>query len=196
MKMATITLNSMSPLLMHNDILANPLSEAAKELRRITKKRDKSDEDYEAISEIEFRYGLYFDAAVGPYIPDRVIRAMLIQAARKSKRGKIFEEGIFVPFPMYPIEYEGPRTIKGLWDSKFYDRRMVGNQKSRVLRTRPLFKEWRCVVELQFDDEIINDNDLIDVVVRAGSLGICDYRPLYGRFNGDVAIGAEMRRAA
>lgn len=196
MKTATITLIGTRPLLMHNEQLANPLSEASRRLKSVTKKRNKSDADFMEIAEIEFEGGLYFDAKLGPYIPDRVVRSALIQAARKLKQGKHFEEGIELPLDKYALQYDGPRTVAGLWQKKFYDQRMVGNQRVRILRTRPRFDNWKCAVEIFFDETMIDDRTLEQVVKRAGSLGLCDYRPLMGAFNGDVAIGTEMRRAA
>lgn len=196
MKSATITLVGTRPLLMHNEQLANPLSEASKKLKALTKKKGKTDSDFEEIAEVEFEGGLYFHKDDGPYLPDRVVRAALIEAARKLKQGKQFEEGLEFPFERYRLEYNGPRTVAGLFQKKFYDQRMVGNQNVRVLRTRPRFDEWSCQIEVLIDESMIDNRVLEQVVKRAGTLGICDYRPLFGGFEGSVAIGSVVRRVA
>lgn len=196
MKTATLTLTGTKPLLMHNEQLANPLSEFSQRLKAVTKKRGKTDADYEEAAEIEFEGGLYFDEKDGPYLPDRVIRSAMIEAARKSKQGRQFEEAVEYPKTRYPLIYDGPRTIKGLWSKKFYDQRMAGNQAVRILRTRPRFDQWSCVIEILFDETLVDDRVLEQVVKRAGTLGICDYRPLFGGFMGEVIIGATFQRAA
>ena len=196
MKAATITLTGTKPLLMHNEQLANPLSEVSQRLKAVTKKRGKTDADYEEAAEIEFEGGLYFEEKDGPYLPDRVIRSAMIEAARKSKQGRQFEEGVEYPHPRYPLIYDGPRTVKGLWSKKFYDQRMVGNQAVRILRTRPRFNEWSCVVEILFDETLVDDRVMEQVVKRAGTLGIGDYRPLFGGFTAEVSIGKAQLRAA
>lgn len=193
MKTATIKIKGVKPLLMHNEQLANPLSEASRALKAVTKKKGKTDADFEEAAELEFQGGLYFHKEDGPYLPDRVIRSALIHAARKLKQGRAFEEGVEYPFERYRLEYEGPRTIAGLWKGKFYDQRMVGNQNVRILRTRPRFDRWSCDVEIMFDETMIDDRVLEQVVKRAGTLGLCDYRPLFGGFTAEVAIGGSIR---
>jgi len=192
-KTATITFVGTRPLLMHNEQLANPLSEVSKKLKILTGKKSKTDADYEEIAEVEFSGGLYFHATDGPYLPDRNIRAALIAAARKQKKGKQFEEGIEYLRERYPLQYDGPRTIAGLFQKKFYDQRMVGNMGKRVLRTRPIFNEWSCEIEVLIDETMIDDRTLEDVVKRAGTLGICDFRPLYGGFVGSVVVGSVVK---
>ncbi len=196
MKTATLTLTGTKPLLMHNEQLANPLAEVTRRLKAVTKKRNKTDSDFEEAAEIEFEGGLYFHDEDGPYIPDRIIRSSLIEAARKFKLGRQFEEGIEYPHERYPLVYSGPRTIAGLWKGKFYDQRMVGNQTVRVLRTRPRFNEWSVIVEILFDETLVDDRVLEQVTKRAGSLGLGDFRPLFGGFSSEVTIAKTLLRAA
>lgn len=190
MKMLTATLVGVKALLQHNERLANPLDPAAKDLARLTSKRKKTESDFLAISEVEFVGGLYHDADAGPYIPDKVIRSMMIGAARKMKLGKQVEENIFLLSPMFPLRYKGPRDVAGLWKAGFYDRRMVGNQSRRILRTRPMFADWSLPVSIAFDEIGIDDRQMIDIINRAGTLGIGDYRPVFGTFKvKDVKVG-------
>ena len=185
-------------LMMHNERLANPLDKITQELKAATSKRKKSDADFMLISEIEFRGGIYFDAQLGPVIPDRVIRKSMIVAARKMKLGKEIEENVLVLNPASALEYDGPRTLPGLWKAGFYDQRMVGNQKQRVLRTRPKFPVgWSTLVQIQYDDEAIDRRSLEAVLKRSETLGLCDFRPLYGTFTTKIeGAGSLDRRLA
>jgi len=196
MKTATIKITGTKPLLMHNEILANPLAEVSQRLKAVTKKRGKTDSDFAEAAEIEFEGGLYFHDKDGPHIPDRVIRSVIIGAARKFKQGRQAEEGIEYPLERYPLIYSGPRTVKGLWGAKFYDQRMVGNQNVRILRTRPRFNEWACNVSIIFDETMIDDRALEQIVKRAGTLGLGDYRPLFGGFTADLLVNKGMLKAA
>lgn len=199
MKIMTVRYTGTKELLMHNERLANPIDPIVQEMKALTAKRKKTDADHREIAEVEFRGGLYFDDKLGPVIPDRVIRASLIEGARKLKLGREVTENVLVMEAMTPLEYDGPRTVAGLWQKKFYDQRMVGNQKVRVLRTRPKFPVgWSILVRLQFDNDAFDERNLIAVIKRSESLGLCDYRPLYGTFSSTVedVVALDRRRAA
>lgn len=187
MKIMTVRYTGTKELLMHNERLANPIDPIVQEMKALTAKRKKTDADHRDIAEVEFRGGLYFDDKLGPVIPDRVIRASLIAGARKLKLGREVTENVVVLETSYPLEYDGPRTIAGLWQKRYCDQRMVGNQKVRVLRTRPKFPVgWSALVRLQFDNDSFDERNLIAVIKRSENLGIGDYRPLYGTFSSDV----------
>jgi len=71
-----------------------------------------------------------------------------------------------------------PRTE---WDE--IDERAVVIQRSRVLKWRPKFNEWKLKFKLQIlDDDIIDKNTVKEILEKAGTVGIGDYRPRYGRF--------------
>lgn len=183
MMMMKVKLTGTKALLMHNERLANPLDETTQELKGLTAKKKKTDADHKAIAEVEFRGSMYFDETIGPFIPDRNIRAALIEAARKSKLGLVVAENVWVTEAMMPLDYKGPRTVAGLWREKRHvDQRMVGNQKVRILRTRPRFDEWALTATVTFDEEAIDQRTMESVFKRAQTLGLCDYRPLFGTF--------------
>jgi hypothetical protein len=182
MKLITATLTGTRPLLMHNERLANPLDPHAIALKEVTKKRQKTEDDYWLCAEREFAGGIYCDDEVGPYIPGIAIRALLLGAARKMKLGKQLEEGVMILDPMNKLEYKGPRTVAALWKAKFYDQRMVGNQNVRVLRTRPMFKDWTVSFRLAFDPSFLNEADIKAIVTRGETIGLMDYRPVFGTF--------------
>jgi hypothetical protein len=177
-------------LMMHNEQLANPFNEYTQELSKVSKKRGKSLEDHEAIAEIEFQGGLYFDAKDGPYVPARCLNKMLVMGARRRKLGKMFEQMVIVDREVNRVEYEGPRTRKALWDAKtpagarvFADQRLVGINAARTLRTRPLFSDWSCEFFIRVLDGAVNADDVRTALEAAETIGVLDGRPIYaGQF--------------
>jgi len=184
----TITITGTAALLMHNGRLADPLDPAAKALKAVTGKRSKTDADYLEVSRVEFAGALYIDPDVGPYIPADNIWKTLQMAARKSKQGKQIEEGVIITSEVNPIVYPGPRDIPGLWaNPNFIFRKTVVNQRNRVSRTRPIFQQWRLSADGIYDENVINLDDIRAIAERAGSLvGLCDWRPRFGRFTSEV----------
>jgi hypothetical protein len=172
-------------MLMHNEQLADPLNEYTKSLKSVTSKRKKTDDDHIEIARIEFQGGLYHDDKLGPYIPDKWLHSMLIEGARRNKMGKEFESFIQIEQEMCPIIYKGPRDREKLWKEKFYDRRCVGNQQNRVVRTRPRFMNAAidfCIVVLEGGPDVAVVREAIDVAGVAVGLG--DGRPRFaGKFN-------------
>lgn len=176
------------PLLMHNGRLADPLDPATKSLSAAAKKKSKSDDEIADVSRLEFEGSLYIDDKSGPYLPVDNLQAMLVEGARKRKLGKEFESLVEVVVPEtgpegYRLEYKGPRDPKGLWSAKMYLRKQARVGQSRVMRTRPRFKDWSC----SFEIEILEDGPDAEHVQRALTdagrlIGIGDWSPRYGRF--------------
>ena len=54
----TITIRGIAPLLMHNGQLANPLNPLAKEMKKVTSVRTKTDEHHLELQRLEFLAGL------------------------------------------------------------------------------------------------------------------------------------------
>lgn len=188
MKTIKAKLVGSSPLLMHADTLANPLSELKKELSVYTSKRKKTDDDHEEIARLEWLGAIYFDEKIGPYIPARMIKSVLINAAKKTKEGPKIRSGVVVTTDKNKLEYDGPRDTKALWKSKkFTDIRSVVIQRARLMRCRPVFHEWACEFELVYDESVVDKSDIIRLLDTAGTMiGIGDFRPEkggdFGRF--------------
>lgn len=171
-------------LLMHNEQLADPLNDYTKMLKAVTSKRKKTDDDHIEIARIEYQGGLYHDEKFGPYVPDKWLHSMLIEGARRNKMGKEFESFIQIEQEINPLAYKGPREREKLWKEKFYDRRCVGNQMNRVVRTRPRFLNATLpfsIIILEGGPDIAVVREATDVASVAVGLG--DGRPRFaGKF--------------
>lgn len=184
MDIMNFEIRGIAPLLMHSDKLANPLHPMTKELKKVTGKRKKTDEDHEALAQIEWKAGIYYDEKVGVYVPGENIARCIIDAAKMQKRGTDVKRGLMVEQDMIPLDYKGPRDLGSLYaDKSFVDARTVKNQQSRVLRTRPIFREWGLTFSLLVDTEIFDPATIKHILDMAGRyIGLCDFRPRFGRF--------------
>jgi hypothetical protein len=187
-----------SPLLMHNGQLANPFNDYSKQLKEITAKKKKTEEDQMQIMRIEWEGGLYFDPKVGPYVPAENLESMINDGARLLKRGMDVERGVYINEKKVPLLYEGPRTIEGLWKAEtFIDYRSVVNPSSggRTMRARPIFREWGLELIVHYRNDVVSRDDIIRFLRDAGEhKGLMDHRPRYGQFSIEVvAEGSAIR---
>lgn len=192
MESVTVKLSGQSPLIMHSRTLANPLHPLTKAIKVLTSKRKKTDADLEEIAHLEFQGGMYYDDSIGPYLPSEVLEACIRSGARFSKRGKDIERGVMVEESRTKLAYPGPRDLAGLWaDQRFVDvRGVVVNTGGTVMRCRPIFHEWSATFTVNYNESLINRDDLIQFLEEGGSkCSIGDHRPRYGRFSVEVVNG-------
>lgn len=187
MKLVKVTLNGEQPLLMNSNRGVNPSEPLVKELKKLTAKRNKSDDDNDKIMEIKWNLALYYDKQKGPYIPAVNVEGCIRDAAKKIKRGKDVSASIRVDPDFIPLEYEGPRTKEGLWtfrDNLFKDIRVGKIQGSSVVLCRPRFNHWKISFDLAFDEEVFNLDQIRNFLAYGGKFGgLCDYRERYGKFS-------------
>lgn len=189
-------------LLMHNGQLSDPLNVYAKAMKAISSKRQKTEADMEQLANIEFEAGLYLDRQRNVIIPGRVFESVLVEGARKSKEGKLALAGSIVENDAI-ITYEGgPLSVEELVKSQ--DHRLTVSAKvgtARIMRTRPLFCGVKATFEVSLSSESANADQLKRWVVDAlNVVGVCDWRPRYGRGRlvsfVEIAAPIELARAA
>jgi hypothetical protein len=186
-----------SPLLMHNERLADPLDPYAKSLAELSKKRAKTERELEEMARREFVGGGYWADDRGPeggqsdpYIPTWNILRCLQEAATRYKLGKHVVSGIVPVEEMTPLRYDGPRDADALWKSGlFHSRKGVSVGQSKVIRTRPCFTDWKVVAELELDLTIL-DPDTVNLIAEGAGMykGLGDNRPRFGRFAGSSLL--------
>lgn len=191
-----LTATGTRPLLMHNVRLASPFNEYAQRMKKLNGKQSRlrTDEDRIEIARTEWEGGLYIEDGVGPYVPAANVFASLLKGAKRVRKGPKVEGGVVITSDtMCPLVYRGPRDIEGLWGggpfkSDFVDIRTVSSNPSaakspKVDRCRPIFRDWAFEVDLFLDPTSIDLADFVEIADLAGnSVGIGDYRQLYGRF--------------
>jgi hypothetical protein len=178
------TIKSISPLMMHNGQLADPLNPYSRAIKEITAKgKKKTADDLERMALLEWEGGLYIGEGDVVVIPGTNIEGLLVEGARKSRLGQQFSAGVLC-LDSWPLIYDGPKTIKKLKDNaKFRDTRKASVNSSSVMRTRPIFETWSLKFEVMYLPSVVDHDQIIKALVTAGRLvGLCDYKPKYGRF--------------
>lgn len=127
----------------------------------------------------EAEAALYKNADDGVCQPANHIEGALIKAAVAFKfKGKktfkdVFKAGIFIEPALIPLE--NPWII---------DTQGAIVNRSRIMRSRPMFEEWSVTFRIRVIDTNITKDLLQDVLEEAGTyVGIGDYRPRFGRFS-------------
>ncbi len=170
-----------SPLLCHNERLADPLDPAARSVAEISKKRQKQEADHLELARREFVGGLYTNGN-GPMIPAGNLLRCIEDGAKRVRRGRDVNRGIVPLQDHADLIYEGPRDPDALWKENFFLRKGVGIGTKRVIRTRPCFKDWQIELLVEVDPEIWDLDALQQVCELAGRYaGLGDMRPIHGR---------------
>ena len=182
-------ITGIAPLIVHNGLLADPGYIFAKELKKISGKRKKTDADHEAMARIEWRGGLYVNESK-LIVPSDCLEASLVGAAKLSRLGKDAARGLFVEDHLV-IEGDGvpefvdETVLDEMYESgKFTFRKGVRVGTAKVIRTRPIFGTgWFARATIVFNDTVFNKQQIEDLAEAAGSqIGLCEWRPRYGRF--------------
>ena len=168
-----------------------PYSPVNAEIAQIAKKRgsNRTESDDKRLRELEYQRGLYLDGAGSSDPPggrdpvdDRKGRAQA--QARAAGFAKAW---LLSPVDRFDYDREAlGTTVEELGKSAQFTVGVVV-QRSRVLRTRPLFDPWMVAATLDCDDELIDQEQLetwLDIGGRR--IGLGDWRPeksgSYGRF--------------
>ena len=189
-----ICLQGVSPLLCHNGQTADPRNTYAKAMKAVSSKRKKTDADLDELARLEWLAGLYRSGAE-LVIPDYVLESTMIGGAKKSKRGPqakcgmFFTEHAVLNFIGKPAEIND-QTLAEMFESGDFTHTIgVRVGMSKVMRTRPIFRNWSCEALVQYDPDVLNKRDIEEIAIDAGKLvGLGDWRPKHGRF--DCAIEA------
>jgi hypothetical protein len=190
---ATLLMQGTRPLVVKSDRSVNPIDPLTRELAKLTRKQKKTEDDQQLISRIEFELGLYYDEALGPFIPTGNVHKALVEGARQSKLGRQIEQGCIPLEVRVPVLYDGPRDIEELFASPDHVYRVsVGVGTKRTMRTRPRFGEWALRVPFVLDPEKL-DLDVFEKIaeVTGRYIGLGERRPMFGSF--DVTVDSGRR---
>lgn len=190
MQLVTLKLIGTSPMLLHSDRGANPIAAETIAHKVLTSKRKKTDEDHIAIARSEYMLGFYPGDKI--QIPTTNIKSALVEGAKLHKLGAAFNRCVLFLGERVPIKHSGPDSKTKMWETpSCVDCRSVKVGTSRLMRYRPMLNDWSLVVEITFDEKMVEKAQIVAAANNAGSyIGLGDYRPAkggpFGRFNVEV----------
>lgn len=178
-----------SPLLMHNPRMVDPNYALNREIKGLTAKKKKTDDDLKQIEKLEWYGGLYEQNGIIVQ-PTSKPRKCIINTGKIMKLGKGLERTLSFADLNVPLEYEGPESIDELFaDKRFHSRLSVGISGKRVMRVRPQFFPWALSLRGVFvTDAGVNLEEFLRIIDLAGTVeGIGDNRVNgYGRFTAQL----------
>jgi len=193
MKQLKLKVTGVAPILMHDNKGANPLGIYAKVIKKISGKRGKTEDDYGELARVDWESGLYMHDGV-VVIPARCVEKCFLLGARKVKKGKQYESGVFLEEDWCELDYDGTK-IKVQKTKEFPDKnldryfeehsdvQMVKVGMAQIPRCRPIFHNWSFNVTLLYEPSILEKDDLLKACEDAGKLvGLLEQRPRLGRF--------------
>jgi hypothetical protein len=187
MKQISLKINGLSPVLLSCDRLADPLDKKTIAHKELTSKRKKTEDDHIAIARSQWEGLLYWDDAIGVYMPSQNIRASLVGGAKLNKLGMQVKRGTLILEEKIPLQYGKKLSINQLWDQKYIDRRSVVVSQARVMAYRPKFETWKLEFSLIYDENVLDESQILQAFDNAGKfIGIGGFRPekggTFGRF--------------
>lgn len=184
MKNLKVTWKGITPLIMHSCQCVNPLHPIAREMKKYTSKRKKTDEDLMKISDLEWESGAYWKDGLGLYIPAENVEATLTNGAKSNKKGTDIKKYCDVTDLYIPLDYGENLTKEELIANYEYrDTRVMTVMRAKIMRTRPRFDQWKITFNLRYDESKIDLDTIINAMEYAGKyVGLCDSRPKYGKF--------------
>lgn len=177
-----------TPLVQHNERLADPLDDYARRISPVARKTRKTEADHLELARLEFFGGMYIDEN-GPCIPAWNVLRCLQEGAKRIRRGPDVLRGVAPLVETVSLAYEGSRDPEILWkEGGFSLRKSVGiNGRSRTIRTRPIFIDWSASMPVEVDPNIFDPDTLAECWRLAGRyVGLGEMRPIHGKFLGSV----------
>ena len=163
MKKIKVEIKGMSPLLMNSP--KSMIDDAlGSEMKIKTKKYDPK-EEAEKVA--------YRNDKGKLFVPSTAVRASMINASSFKKIGKyaakaIVSAAVYIPEPELVLD-------KQKYD---VDMRTVVIQRNRVVKFRPVIKDWKLDFEIVYNEDLIDPTFIKQILTEAGQrIGLLDFRP-------------------
>jgi len=191
-----VTFRGIDQLLQNNPQTSDPLNKYTKEMKKITAKRKKVDDDILEMRRIEMRSKMYWDEEIGVYVPSSWVMASICSnswSRCKIKKSDI-RAAVFVTAWKLPLEYDGKKGVTDpldiVDDEKFQCIKSLKQGQVRVVKAAPVFSNWEFSCEIEYDDAIISEADMVSLIEYGSKYGgFGDFRPTYGRAIPEVKHG-------
>ena len=187
MKSIKFRITGTCPLMLNNPQTVNPMNAYAKEIKALTSKRSKTDEDQNEIFHLKFLASCYYNDKGQYILPANMIAKSFEAGAKENKLGAKFQRSVFVNEDCMLKFKDNGCSPEELWQNHsetYVDIRPVGVQKSKIVTARMIVPEWSLEGELTFDETQLNKSEVWLALTNAGQrYGIGTYRQCYGRYS-------------
>ena len=187
-KTISVKITGLRPLLMHSAQGADPLSDWAKARSKISKIRQKTEENHIELAKLDWYSAFYQDSDGRPVILSTMLEACFFEGAKRLKLGKVAKAAIVVAENPLLTNHGHPlgdnAKIDDFWAAdgrKFIDVCGVRVQNSRIMRYRPRFATWSLQFEADLHDMDVSTFENI-IAESARFIGLGDNRPKHGLF--------------
>ena len=193
MKTLNCTITGLRPLIMNNGEQADPTNPLVEQKKKLTAKGSKklTLADYQEIDRLSWLGGIYWSDRIGGMVlPSDNVEGMIVEGARKARKGKDALAAMFLVESeceiIHPLRGKSKEAIYAV--PEYTLRKGVKQQKNRIIRVRPRIPEWSMSFTVEYDESVINGRDLEQAITEAGAIvGIGDWRPKYGRFTAEFS---------
>jgi len=190
-----VRFNGIAPLLMNNPQTVDPFNRYSVMKKPIVAKRTKkTDEDILELRKIDIESKLYLNEDMGVYIPASWMDAFLASGTKiRSFTLKDVRGGIFPTTDKFKLSFDGDDVVRDKSDISGNDRfvytRLVKQGMVKLAKPFPIFHQWSFSCELEYEDSIINGDELKDhIEYNAKYGGFGDFRPSFGRALAEVEM--------
>jgi len=182
-----VNIKGINPLLLNNPQTVDPMNEFTRKMKKITKKRAKTDEDYAQLADLEMAAKIYWENG-NLVIPTNWVTASIHAISHKQAKiaKKDSRSGLFTTCLMVPLQYKGKKNVKTpddiIHNSLFRHKMILKQQQVKICKMAPIFHDWSFELDLEYDDEIYDEHTLKDLIKYAAAYGgYGDFRPTFGR---------------
>lgn len=176
-------IKGLTQMVMHNGQLADPANRYSIAMKEITKKRNKTPDDFKALEDLEWEGSLYLDDELRVVVPGTSIVGAMCLAGKKSRDGERVRSAVISP-GNWPLIYPGPKVLDKLKADPNYRMRssvVVPATGNRVMRCRPVFREWSLKFRIGFRADLLSPKEIHDIIRTLGTdVGLSDDRKLMG----------------
>ena len=197
MQTAKIDIKGIGTLLLNNPQTVDRFNKYARRMAAINaKKTRRTDDDYLELRQLEIESKLYFDDAMGVYVPGSwMMEALAVNGFRVAKLSRDTIRGsLFVAEPKLQLTYANMNKVKTPQDivmnSDFHWIVGLPQGEVRVMKAFPKFQDWLFSATVEFDDKMIDPGSLTAIAKHAAKYnGFGDFRPTFGRAVAEVTHG-------
>ena len=196
MTMLTVSVEiiGVNPLLQNNPQTVDRFNKYTQQMARINKKgQRRTDDDYLELRDIEVRAKIYWDDALGIYVPTTWLTSAIaansfstIKVSKANIRGSVF--AVEPKAKLIYRDMDKVKTPEDIVGNPVFRQMMTLKQgQVRVVKAVPIFHNWSFSAGLEFDDKTLDPDSLKHVIehsARYGGFG--DFRPTFGRATAEV----------